>query len=328
LHDIGVSPFKEPFKKMVNQGLIQGRSNFVYRLKSDPQTFVSQGLLKQYDASPIHVHVELVENDILDVEGFRAWKPEYKNVKFLTEKTSEGHEIVRCGWAVEKMSKSFFNVVNPDSICEEYGADTLRLFEMFLGPLEQFKPWNTQGIEGVSRFLQKLWRWTHENETDLCVNNDPVPEASLRLLHQTIDKITKDIDSLNFNTCVSQFMICVNEFAGAKVRNRDLVKTFTILLSPFAPHIAEELWEQLGEKGSVNFAPWPKADPKLLVASTMKIVIQVNGKLRADFETSASADQESILAQALAHPEIQKLVAGKEIKKKIYVPKKLVNLVV
>jgi leucyl-tRNA synthetase len=333
LHDIGTSPVEEPFKKLVNQGLIQGRSSLVYRLKSDPNTFVSYGLRQKHDVQELHVDVELVDSDILDMDGFRAWRPEFANAKFLTESYEHAGnrvEIYRCGSAVEKMSKSLFNVVNPDHVCDEYGADTLRLFEMFLGPLEQYKPWDTSGIAGVFRFLQKLWRWLHGGDDrgeDLVLNQDPVPDAAMRLLHQTIDKITRDIETLNFNTCVSQFMICVNEFSSAKVQNREFIETFVPLLSPFAPHLAEELWEKLGHKDGIARAPWPKADPAWLVADSMRIVVQVNGKVRGQFDCAAGLGEAEIFAQAAALEDVKRFTDGKEIKKKIYVPKKLVNFV-
>jgi leucyl-tRNA synthetase len=228
------------------------------------------------------------------------------------------------------MSKSLFNVVNPDKVCDEYGADTLRLFEMFLGPLEQSKPWNTSSIEGVFRFLQKLWRWAHggdDRAENLAADDTPAPEECRRLLHQSIEKITRDIEAMSFNTVVSQLMICVNEFAARKVTERALLETFVVLVSPIAPHIAEELWEKLGHRESVARAPWPKADPRLLVADTMKIAVQVNGKLRAEFACSATAGQDEIFALALALDDVKKFTDGKEIKKKIYVPKKLVNFV-
>jgi leucyl-tRNA synthetase len=332
LHDIGTCDFDEPFKKLVNQGMIQGRSSLVYRLKSDPKTYVSHGLKKKYETQELHVHVDFVHNDILDLDAFRAWKPEFADAKFILEDAVVGgnsRQVYRCGSAVEKMSKSLFNVVNPDSICQEYGADTLRLFEMFLGPLEQSKPWNTAGIEGVARFLQKFWRWTHDENTDALLTGDgPVPEASQRLLHQTIAKVSQGIETLNFNTCVSQFMICVNDFSTAKVQNKAFLETFLVLLAPFAPHLAEEVWQQLGHKESIARAPWPKADPKLLVADTMRIVVQINGKLRDQFDCPAGATEAEVFALALDAPEVKKYLEGKEIKKKIYVPKKLVNLVV
>ncbi len=328
LFDIGLSPFDEPFKKLVNQGMIQGRSNFIYRLKSDPNTFVSAGLKKQYQVQELHVDIGLVHNDILNIPAFQASRPEYKSAKFILE-NADGKEFYRCGFAVEKMSKSLFNVVNPDSVCDQYGADTLRLFEMFLGPLEQFKPWNTSGIEGVSRFVQKLWRLAHGGDGEaLVLAEGAAPESALRTLHQTIEKVTRDIETLNFNTSVSQFMICVNELAQAKVLHREILEPLTILLSPFAPHLAEELWEKLGHKESVSSAPWPKANPAYLVADTLKIAVQVNGKLRGQFEVAAGATEEEILQQALANPDVKKFTEGKEIKKKIYVPKKLVNLVI
>ncbi len=333
LHDIGSAPIDEPFKKLVNQGMIQGRSCLVYRLKSDPKTFVSYGLRNQHETMELHVDVELVDDDLLNMEAFRRWRPDFAEAKFLTESFEHAgnrHEVYRCGTAVEKMSKSLYNVVNPDHVCDEYGADTLRLFEMFLGPLEQNKPWNTTSIEGVFRFLQKLWRWTHggdERAEQLTVNNDPAPEPALRLFHQTIEKLTRDIENMNFNTCVSQLMICVNEFTAAKVNNRELMESFVVLVSPIAPHIAEELWEKLGHKESIALAPWPKADPRMLVADSMRIVVQVNGKLRGQFDCAASASEESVLAQAMGLEEVKKFTEGKEIKKKIYVPKKLVNLV-
>ncbi len=332
LKDIGASPIEEPFRKLVNQGLIQGRSSFVYRLKSDPKTYVSRGLKDKYETQELHVDLELVDNDILDLEGFRAWRPEYRDAKFLCEKIEQGgkaYEVYRCGFAVEKMSKSFFNIVNPDAICEQYGADTLRQFEMFLGPLEQYKPWNMSGIEGVYRFVQKLWRWVHggEDSEELVFTNAPPPEASLRLLHQTIEKVTLGIETLNFNTCISQFMICVNDFSTARVQNKEFLQTFVVLLSPFAPHLAEELWEKMGATESITRAPWPKADPKLLVADTMRIAVQVNGKLRDQFDAPAASTQEEVLAMARARTEVQKFLEGKELKKQIYVPKKLVNFV-
>ena len=336
LHDIGASPIDEPFRKLVNQGMIQGRSSLVYRLKSDPNTYVSHGVRKNHDVVELHVDVELVENDILDMDAFRAWRPDHANAKFITESFETGgnrHEIYRCGFAVEKMSKSLFNVVNPDSVCDEYGADTLRLFEMFLGPLEQSKPWNTSSIEGVFRFLQKLWRWAHgtvggnDDTEKFLVTDDPAPEAAMRLLHQSIEKVTRDIEHMSFNTCISQFMICVNEFTALKANNRELMEKFLVLVSPIAPHICEELWEKLGHKESIERAPWPKADPKWLVADTMKIVVQVNGKLRGEFQIAAGAAEADVYAAALAVDDVKKAIEGKEIKKKIYVPKKLVNLV-
>jgi leucyl-tRNA synthetase len=333
LHDIGIAPVQEPFKKLVNQGMIQGQSCLVYRLKSDPNTFVSHGLRAKHDVVELHVDVELVDNGILDMEGFRAWRADFAKAKFLTESFEHGGnrvEVYRVGHAVEKMSKSLYNVVNPDKVCDEYGADTLRLFEMFLGPLEQSKPWNTSSIEGVFRFLQKLWRWTHggdDRAEAIAANDAPAADDALRTLHQSIEKITRDIEAMNFNTVVSQLMICVNEFTSAKITNRDVMEKLVVLVSPIAPHIAEELWERLGHKESVERAPWPKADPKWLVNDSMKIAVQVNGKLRAEFSCAAGATQEEVFQLAMALEEVKKFTDGKEIKKKIYVPKKLVNFV-
>ena len=325
LFDLGHVPIDEPFKKLVNQGLIQGRSSFVYRLKNDRNTFVSHGLKSKYETQEIHVDVSFVQNDILDQDKFRAWRPEFKEAKFILEDNQ-----YRCGWAVEKMSKSFYNVVNPDTVVNDYGADTLRLFEMFLGPLEQAKPWNMQGIEGVSRFLQKTWRWYHggdDRKDDLAVDNNPATQDQLRVLHQTIEKITKDIENLSFNTSIAQFMICINELSG-KTQNREVLETFAILLSPFAPHIAEELWEKLGHKDSIERAPWPKADPKYLKSDTIKIVVQINGKLRGEVMVPAESSESDVFTAVEASEAIASHLAGKTIRKKIYVKGKLVNYVV
>ncbi|MGZ3650264.1 MAG: leucine--tRNA ligase [Bdellovibrionota bacterium] len=333
LFDIGVAPVKEPFKKLVNQGMIQGRSSIVYRLKNDPNTYVSAGVRANHEVVEIHVDVELVDNDILDMEGFRAWRPDLANAKFLTESFEHGgnrHEVYRCGHAVEKMSKSLYNVVNPDRVCDEYGADTLRLFEMFLGPLEQSKPWNTSSIEGVFRFLQKLWRFAHggdDRAEEVVASDAAAPDDAMRLLHQSIEKITRDIEAMNFNTVVSQLMICVNEFTSQKANNRAVLETLLVLASPIAPHIAEELWAKMGHKESIERSLWPKADPRWLVNDSMKIVVQVNGKLRGEFTCAASTAEPEIFALAAALEEVVKFTEGKEIKKRIYVPKKLVNFV-
>lgn len=328
LYDIGLAPVQEPFKKLVNQGFIQGRSNYVYRLKKDPNTFVSAGLKIDDEVQAIHVDVTLVQNDFLDVERFKQWRAEFGSAKFILEDASGGEKKYRCGWAVEKMSKSFYNVVNPDRVCEEYGADTFRLFEMFLGPLEQNKPWNTSGIDGVHRFLLKSWRWIHGENGATATDTAPVAMEHLRLLHQTIEKITKDIEALAFNTCVSQLMICVNEFSAAKIQNKGFIEQFLVLLSPFAPHFSEELWAELGHQESISRAPWPKAREDYLVSDSMHIAVQVNGKIRDEFDCSVLLTQDEVFALVLARAEIVKHTQGKEIKKKIYVPKKLVNLVV
>jgi leucyl-tRNA synthetase len=333
LFDLGVAPEKEPFKKLVNQGMIQGRSAIVYRLKNDPNTYVSSGLRSKHETVEIHVDVSMVHDDRLDMDQFRAWRPDLKNAKFLTESYEHAGnrlEMYRCGSAVEKMSKSLYNVVNPDRVCDEYGADTLRLFEMFLGPLEQSKPWNTSSIEGVFRFLQKLWRWAHggdDRAEALSANDVAAPDEAMRVLHQSIEKITRDVEAMSFNTVVSQLMILVNELTSQKVTNRAVMELVTVLVSPIAPHIAEELWEKLGHEESVERAPWPKVDSKWLVADSMKIVVQVNGKLRGEFTCAAGTPEAEVLAQASALEEVKKFTEGKEIKKRVYVPKKLVNFV-
>jgi leucyl-tRNA synthetase len=333
LFDLGHVPVDEPFQKLVNQGLIQGQSFFVYRRKDNPKLFVSEGLKDRFETQALHVHVELVEDGLLNLDGFKSWKPEFKDAQFLLEEREhqgKKFEVYRCGTAVEKMSKSFFNVVNPDSICSEYGADTLRLFEMFLGPLEQSKPWNMSGIEGVHRFIQKVWRWVHGGTegTEIKLRNEQPSAEEWRALHITIDKVTRDVDQLSFNTSVAQFMIFINEVGAKAPANKAFLESFLILLSPFAPHLCEELWQGLGHSESITNAAWPKADPTALAAQSLKLVIQVNGKLRGEFEAPLSATQEEIFALALANPEVKKLIEGKEIKKKIYVPKKLVNLVI
>ncbi len=332
LFDLKHVPVDEPFKKLVNQGLIQGRSNFVYRLKSDPNTFVSHGLIKNYEVQTLHVDVELVDDDLLEMDAFRKWRAEFSHAKFITEKLEHGgnvHEVYRCGWAVEKMSKSFFNVVNPDTVVHDYGADTLRLYEMFLGPLEQYKPWNMNGIEGVYRFLGKVWRWYHggdDRNDAIVVDDTPASEDQLRVLHQTIDKVTRDVESLSFNTAVSQFMICANELAG-KTQNRQVLESFALLLSPFAPHLAEELWKRLGHPQSLAWQSWPKANPSYLKADTIKIVVQVNGKLRGEFQAPVGVSKDEALAMAKKVDSVIPFVTG-PIKKEIFVPGKLVNLVI
>ena len=321
LFDLGVSVKEEPFQKLINQGMIQGRSNFVYRIK-DTNTFVSYNLKDQYDVTPLHVDVNIVSNDVLDIEAFKNWRPEYNNAEFILE---DGKYI--CGWAVEKMSKSMFNVVNPDVIVEKYGADTLRLYEMFLGPIEQSKPWDTNGIDGVHRFLKKLWALFYGNQDALQVtDSEPTPEE-LKSLHKLIKKVTYDIEHFSYNTSISAFMICVNELGGLKCTKRAILEPLVIVLAPFAPHIAEELWHELGHDTTVCDAQWPAYDEKYLVENTANYAISFNGKVRFNLALPADMPKEEVEKTALAHEYSAKWLEGKQIRKVIVVPKKIVNIV-
>ena len=315
LFDLGLICKDEPFQKLINQGMIQGRSNFVYRVVGT-NTFVSYNLKNNYETQPIHVDVNIVSNDVLDIERFRNWLPEYKNAEFILE---DGKYV--CGWAVEKMSKSMFNVVNPDDIVEKYGADTLRLYEMFLGPLEQSKPWDTNGIDGVHRFLRRLWAM-YDNVS----NEQPSPEE-LKVLHKTIKKITFDIEHFSFNTSVSAFMICQNELSQLKCNKRAVLEPLVILLAPFAPHIAEELWHRLGNESTVCDAEFPVCNEDYLVETTVKYPISFNGKVRFTLDLPAGLDKEEIQRLALANELTQKHLDGKTPKKIIVVPGKIVNIV-
>ena len=333
LHDYGYSCKEEPFQKLVNQGMIQGRSNFVYRDNVASQekghpVFVSLGLKDQYqDTTPIHVDVNIVANDILDIEAFKAWRPEYENAEFVLE---DGKYI--CGWAIEKMSKSMFNVVNPDMIVERYGADTLRLYEMFLGPVEQSKPWDTNGIDGCHRFLKKFWALFFGSGKESCdtlldLNGDATPEM-LKSVHKLIKKVSQDIESFSYNTSISAFMICVNELSQMKCRNRELLKTLVVLIAPFAPHIAEELWETLGEQGSVCDATWPTYNEQYLVESQMQLTISFNGKARYQMLFDINADNATIEKAVLEDERAAKYIGDKRVVKVIIVPKKIVNVVI
>ena len=365
LYDSGYSCEDEPFKKLINQGMIQGRSNFVYRVEdegADKGKFVSAGLKDKYTTTPIHVDVNIVSADVLDLDAFRAWRPEYENAEFILE---DGKYI--CGWAVEKMSKSMFNVVNPDMIVEKYGADTLRLYEMFLGPVEQSKPWDTNGIDGCHRFLKKFWALFYGNSrenpegrllvtpaaasTATAAANDapaagsaataaandapavgyaatesqPTP-AELKSVHKLIKKVSQDIEAFSYNTAISAFMICVGELSQLKCKNREMLKTLVILIAPFAPHIAEELWEALGEQGSVCDSKWPTWNEDYLVENTVKLGIAFNGKTRFDMEFAADADNQTIQDTVLADERSKKYIEG-DITKVIIVPKRMVNIV-
>ncbi len=320
LYDIGIVCEEEPFKKLVNQGMIQGRSNFVYRIK-DTNTFVSLNLKNNYETTPIHVDVNIVNNDILDIEAFKKWRPEFNTAQFILE---DGKYI--CGWAVEKMSKSMFNVVNPDDIVERYGADTLRLYEMFLGPLEQSKPWDTNGIDGVHRFLKKLWNLFFDNNNLAVKNNEPTKEE-LKSLHKLIKKVSWDIENFSFNTSISAFMICVNELSTLKSRNKHVLENLLILLTPFAPHISEELWHQIGNVSTICDAQWPILNENYLKENSVNYAISFNGKARFNLEFSTSASKEDIEKEVLNHPLSAKWIDGKTPKKIIVVPNKIVNIV-
>ena len=322
LFDLGVSKKDEPFQKLVNQGMIQGRSNFVYRIK-DTNTFVSLGLKDQYDVTPIHVDVNIVKNDVLDLEAFKAWSPEYATAEFILE---DGKYV--CGWAIEKMSKSMYNVVNPDMIVENYGADTLRLYEMFLGPVEQSKPWDTNGIDGCFRFLKKLWALYWNKEDNLTLTNEEPSAESLKTLHKLIKKVTADIEVFSFNTSISAFMVAVNELGQQKCTSRTVLQVLPILISPFAPHIAEELWEAIGGEGSVCDAKWPKHEEKYLVETSVKLGVQFNGKVRFDMLFPADATPEQMIELATSAPEAARHLEGMQIVKTIAIPKRIVNIVV
>ena len=320
LYDTGAVVEDEPFRKLINQGMIQGRSNFVYRIK-DTNTFVSHDLKDAYDTTPIHVDVNIVSNDVLDTDAFRAWRPDYADAEFVLN--AEGKYI--CGWAVEKMSKSMFNVVNPDDIVERYGADTLRLYEMFLGPLEQSKPWDTNGIDGVNRFLKKLWGLFEK--TDLESDTEMSREES-KTVNKLIKKVTSDIEQFSFNTSISAFMIAVNELTSQKSTNRRAMETVTRLTAPFAPHIAEEFWHRLGNDGSVADAEWPAVDESALVEDTVKYPVSFNGKTRFTIEVAASADKAEVESLALSNPAAAKWLDGKAPRKVIVVPGRIVNVVI
>ncbi|MBD5330445.1 MAG: leucine--tRNA ligase [Bacteroides sp.] len=321
LFDLGIVCEEEPFRKLVNQGMIQGRSNFVYRIK-DTNTFVSHGLKDQYDVTPIHVDVNIVSNDILDLDRFRAWRPEFADAEFILE---DGKYI--CGYAVEKMSKSMFNVVNPDDIVERYGADTLRLYEMFLGPLEQSKPWDTNGIDGVNRFLRKLWNLFYKGDTLLLTDGEPT-RAELKAIHKLIKKVTSDIEGFSFNTSIAAFMICVNELTQLKCHNRQVLSQLVVLLAPFAPHISEELWHLLGNDTTVCDAVWPEHSEEYLKEDSVTYAVSFNGKARFNIEVPADMSADEVQAVALANEGAAKWIDGKTIRKVIVVPKKIVNIVV
>lgn len=320
LFDLGAVCEDEPFRRLVNQGMIQGRSNFVYRIKNT-NTFVSFGIKDQYDVQPIHVDVNIVSNDKLDLEAFKAWQPDFHNAEFILE---DGQYV--CGWAIEKMSKSMHNVVNPDTIIERYGADTLRFYEMFLGPLEQSKPWDTNGIDGVHRFLKKLWNlyWAGDS---VKVTDGAASKDELKSLHKLIKKVTADIENFSFNTSVSAFMICVNELTSLATSKREILKPLLILLSPYAPHIAEELWHAIGEEGSVVTAEWPELNEAYLVEDNFTYPVSFNGKTRFMLSLPVTLTPQEVEAAVLSAPEAEKWLEGKTPRKVIVVPKRIVNIV-
>ena len=340
LFDIGMSVKEEPFQKLINQGMIQGRSNFVYRVNDFEKMakyhdiskcdnvannlFVSKNIEGREEFTmPIHVDINIVDNDVLDTDKFKQWRPEFANAEFILE---EGKYI--CGWEVEKMSKSMFNVQNPDDLIEKYGADTLRLYEMFLGPIEQAKPWDTNGIEGVFRFIRKLWRLYHNEKNEFVVSDEPATKAELKLLHQTIKKITDDIERFSFNTSVSTFMICVNELGNIKCNKREILSQLTVLISPFAPHIAEELWHLLGNQDSVNNATFPICDESVLVESSFNYPVSFNGKTRFTLELPLTIKAEDVQTIIMENVDAQRWLDGKTPKKVIFVPKKIINVVI
>jgi leucyl-tRNA synthetase len=321
LKDMGIVNTEEPFKKLINQGMILGTSALTYRIDGT-NTFVSHGLKDQYNTVTLHADVNMVENDVLDTEAFRNWRPDLAEAEFILE---DGKYI--CGSEVDKMSKRWYNVVNPDDICDKYGADTLRLYEMFLGPLEQAKPWNTNGITGVFNFLKKLWRLFHDREGNFVMSNESASPEELKTLHKTIGKITSDIEQFSFNTCVSAFMICVNELQDLKCNKRSVLEPLIILLSPFAPHICEELWRKMGHSESVITAAWPEFKPEYLVESSFDYPVMFNGKLRFKVTFELSATAQEIEAAVRNHPQTEKYLNGQPLKKVIVVPKKIVNVV-
>jgi len=328
LKDMNLVVEEEPFKKLINQGMIQGRSNFVYRLIDDEgrgtNTFVSHGLIKQYKTYELHVDVNIVENDILDINKFKQWREDFKDAEFILE---NGKYV--CGVEIEKMSKSKFNVVNPDDLIAKYGADTLRMYEMFLGPLEQSKPWNTNGIEGVFKFLRKFWKLFHDEQFNFRVSEDAPTKAELKSLHKIIRKVEEDIDRFSFNTSVSSFMIAVNELTDLKCNKKAILQDLVIVLSSYAPHISEELWVLLGnEAGTLSYATYPKFNPEYLVEDEFAYPISINGKMKMNLNISLSLDPPAIESAVIGNADVQKYLDGKSPKKVIVVKGRIVNIVV
>ena len=321
LHDLGLSCVEEPFRKLVNQGMIQGRSNFVYRIK-DTNTYVSLGLKEQYDVTPLHVDVNIVQNDVLDVEAFRRWRPDYRDAEFILE---DGKYI--CGWAVEKMSKSMYNVVNPDYIVDKYGADTLRLYEMFLGPISQSKPWDSNGIDGCFRFLRRLWNLFFDADGSLAVTDEEPTRESLKTLHKLIKKVSEDIEEFSYNTSVPAFMVAVGELAQQKCRSARVLEPLVVLLSPFAPHVCEELWHLMGHTTTVCDATWPQWDEAYLKEDTVTMPVSFNGKTRFTIDVPADATKEAVEQAALGAEQAARYLEGMQVVKVIVVPGRIVNVV-
>ena len=319
LYDYGYIKNDEPFQKLINQGMIQGRSNFVYRIKNT-NTFVSYNLKNNYDTTEIHVDVNIVSNDTLDIDAFKKWQPEFEKAEFILENGK-----YMCGWAIEKMSKSMFNVVNPDDIVEKYGADTLRLYEMFLGPIELSKPWDTNGIEGVFRFLKKFWRLFHNENNEFSVSDDQPTKEELKILHNTIKKVSDDIEKFAFNTAVSSLMICTNELS--KCNKKTILEPLCILISPFAPHIAEELWKLLGHKDSVTQTKWCQYEEKYTIENSFNYPVSFNGKTRFNIELPLDFNNKQIEESVFANEATKKWLEDKQIVKIIIVPKKIINIV-
>lgn len=322
LFDLGLVCKEEPYKKLINQGKIQGRSNFVYRVNGTNK-FVSFGLRKEYETSRLHVNIDIVNNDVLDTDRFKQWRAEYANAEFILE---DGKYV--CGWEVEKMSKSKYNVQNPDNLIEYYGADTFRIYEMFLGPLENHKPWDTKGIEGVYRFIKKLWKLFYDDQGNYIISDDKPNDQDLKVLHLTIKKIQEDIERFSFNTAVSQFMICVNELTDLKCHKKEILENLLILISPYAPHIAEELWETLGHQSGISLVPFPEFNEAYIKENTFKYPVSFNGKMRFLLELPIDMQKDEIEKSVLEHEQSQKWITGKQIRKVIVVPKKIVNIVV
>ena len=321
LHDLGLSCVEEPFRKLVNQGMIQGRSNFVYRIK-DTNTYVSLGLKDQYDVTPLHVDVNIVQNDVLDVEAFRRWRPDYRDAEFILE---DGKYI--CGWAVEKMSKSMYNVVNPDYIVDKYGADTLRLYEMFLGPISQSKPWDSNGIDGCFRFLRRLWNLFFDADGSLAVTDEEPTRDNLKTLHKLIKKVSEDIEEFSYNTSVPAFMVAVGELAQQKCRSARVLEPLVVLLSPFAPHVCEELWHLMGHTTTVCDATWPQWDEAYLKEDTVTMPVSFNGKTRFTVDVPADATKEAVEQAALGAEQAARYLEGMQVVKVIVVPGRIVNVV-